>query len=482
MSEKDRGRRPAAGVMTATAMRDRDLDATIGSMSAPPPTSSAPAVAPHPVGWAAMVARAPFTSRSWRELLYAVAAFPVGLIGFLYVVTTMFVGVSLSVAVVGLALLALSTLGARGLGAFNRALARALLDEDIAPPPDFRADRGVVGWVRSGLVDRSGWRARAYLLLKLPVALASFVAVVIFRLGSLWWVLAPAQWAANLGTETVQDHGVARHYVFNFGSFYFDTWPRTLLLTALGVVGWWLAPWVLRGLLYLDRRLIADLLGPTSLPSRVRQLEQARAHVVEDEAARLHRLERDLHDGAQAQLVGLAMKLGLAQEKLAQAEQHSPPEVASARGLVEAAQAGAKAALRELRTLARGLHPPELADGLEAALGALAARSPLPAHATATLTSRPSPAIEAIVYFCASELLANAAKHSGGTAASLQLAQEGHVLHLTVRDDGAGGARTAGGGGLNGLAERLAAVDGRLEISSPPGGPTVVRVELPAWP
>ena len=247
-----------------------------------------------------VVASAPFARRSWRELLYALVAFPLGLAGFVFVVASLFIGIYLSIALVGVALLALSSLGARQLGALNRALARRFLDEEVAPPPPFRPRPGVVGWVRSGLADRPGWRARAYLVLKLPVALASFVAVMALRLGSLWLVLAPAQWAANVGADTVQDHGIARHYVINFGSFYFDTWPRTLLLTAIGLAGWWLAPWVLRALLYLDRRLLADLLGPSSLPSRVRQLERARAGAVDDAAARLRRLERDLHDGAQA--------------------------------------------------------------------------------------------------------------------------------------------------------------------------------------
>ena len=262
----------------------RDVDARLGSVFASPTStsSSAAGTPPGPMTWA-VFASAPFARRSWRELLYALAAFPLGLVGFVFVVASLFFGIYLSIALVGVALLALSSLGARQLGALNRALARRFLDEEVAPPPPFRPRPGVVGWVRSGLSDRPGWRARAYLVLKFPVALASFVAVMALRLGSLWLVLAPAQWAANVGAETVQDHGVARHYVINFGSFYFDTWPRTLLLTAIGLAGWWLAPWALRALLYLDRRLLADLLGPSSLPSRVRQLERARAGAGDDD-------------------------------------------------------------------------------------------------------------------------------------------------------------------------------------------------------
>jgi signal transduction histidine kinase len=429
----------------------------------------------------AVVAGAPFTRRSWRELLYALVAFPLGVFGFGFVVASLFFGVLLSVVLVGLVLLALSTMGVRQLGALNRDLVERFLDEYVPPPASFQPRPGLVGWVRSGVVDRPGWRARAYLVLKFPLALASLISVIALRIGSLWFILAPAQWAANVGTESVEGEGVAHHYVINFGSFYFDTWQRTLLLTAIGAAGWWLAPWVLRAILYLDRQLLADLLGPTSLPSRVRQLERARAAAVDDASARLRRLERDLHDGAQAELVGLAMKLGLAEEKLAQSEGHSPPEVAHARRLVEEAHDRANAALRQLRDLARGIHPPELAEGLEPALGTLAARSPLPARATVTLTERPPPAIEEIVYFCAAELLANAAKHSGGSAVSLQLDQDGEQLRLMIADDGVGGAQITGSG-LSGLAQRLSNVDGQLKVASPLGGPTVLTVELPARP
>ena len=464
------------------ATTPRSASARLGSVrgSSPPRASSSAGASLGPTPWA-LVTRAPFTHRSWRELLYALVAFPFGVFGFGFVVASLFFGLYLAVIVIGFVLIALSTLGVRQLGALNRDLVRRFLDEDVPPPPPFQPRPGLVGWVRSGVVDRPGWRARAYLVLKFPLALASFIAVISLRLGSLWLVLGPVQWAANVGTESLQDDGVAHHYVINFGSFYFDTWQRTLLLTALGVAGWWLAPWVLRAILYLDRHLLVDLLGPTSLPSRVRQLERARAGAVDDASARLRRLERDLHDGAQAELVGLAMKLGLAQEKLVQSERHSPPEVAHARRLVEDAHDRANAALRQLRDLARGIHPPELEGGLQAALGTLAARSPLPARANVTLTERPSPAIEEIVYFCAAELLANAAKHSDGSAVSLRLAQEGDLLRLTVADDGVGGA-LIDGSGLRGLAERLSTVDGQLKVASPIGGPTVLTVELPARP
>lgn len=475
-----RGGLTAQGViLTRTLTVPRRLSATLDAM---PGSSKSTYVGapPHRSCWA-LVAGAPFSRRSWREFGYALVAFPLGIFGFAFVVAVSLVGAALSVIVVGLVLLALSSPVALHLGALNRGLARRFLDEDVAPPPPFQPMPGVVGWVRSGVVDRSAWRARAYLLLKGPFALASFVAVMVLRVGSLWWMLAPAQLAANVGTETVRSNGVTRHYVISFGSFYFDTWQRSMVLTAIGVVGWWLAPWVLRAIFYLDRHLLADLLGPTSLSSRVHHLERARAGAIDEASARLHRLERNLHDGAQAELVGLVMKLGLAQEKLAQADHWSPSEAGQARRLVSDAHERANTALRQLRDLARGIRPPELVDGLQRALLTLAARSPLPTQAIVSLTERPPPAIEEIVYFCAAEFLTNAAKHSEGTTVTLRLAQDGDRLRMTVADDGSGGVEVTGGG-FSGLRERLSTVDGRLTVTSPIGGPTVVTVELPVKP
>jgi signal transduction histidine kinase len=219
---------------------------------------------------------------------------------------------------------------------------------------------------------------------------------------------------------------------------------------------------------------------------RVRELEQSRAHVVDDSAARLRRIERDLHDGAQAQMVAVAMKLGLAKEKLggtiagttvagtAQADLERVLE------LVDAAHRGAKEAITELRDLAHGIHPPVLDRGLGAALATLAARSDPPVELVVDLPERPSAAIETIAYFCAAELLANVAKHSGARHATMEAVHMPGLLRVRVSDDGTGGARLEARGGLAGLADRVRTVDGRLQISSPPGGPTVIAVELPS--
>ena len=189
---------------------------------------------------------------------------------------------------------------------------------------------------------------------------------------------------------------------------------------------------------------------------RVRELEQSRSHVVDDSAARLRRIERDLHDGAQAQMVAVAMKLGLAREKLGgtiagttvagtvQADLERVLE------LVDAAHRGAKEAITELRDLARGIHPPVLDRGLGAALATLATRSDPPVELVVDLPERPSAAIETIAYFCAAELLANVAKHSGARHATMEAVHVAGLLRVRVSDDGTGGARLETRGGLAG--------------------------------
>ena len=219
---------------------------------------------------------------------------------------------------------------------------------------------------------------------------------------------------------------------------------------------------------------------------RVRELEQSRANLVEDSATRLRRLERDLHDGAQAQMVAVAMKLGLAREKLGgtiagiTAGGTAQADLERVLELVDAAHRGAKEAITELRDLARGIHPPVLDHGLGTALTTLAAGSDPPVELVVDLSERPSAAIETIAYFCAAELLTNVAKHAGARHATLEAAHKGGLLRIRVSDDGCGGARLEQRGGLAGLAERVRTVDGRLQVSSPPRGPTVVTVELPS--
>jgi signal transduction histidine kinase len=207
---------------------------------------------------------------------------------------------------------------------------------------------------------------------------------------------------------------------------------------------------------------------------RERELMQRRARVVEGAEARLRGIERDLHDGAQVRLAALAMALGEIKENL---EHAADPERTIS--LAAAAHRNAKETLAELRDLARGIHPAVLDRGLATALAVLAETSAVPVGLATDLGSQPSPAIETIAYFCAAELLANVAKHSGAGRADISVSDKSGRLVMSVTDDGAGQARLKPGGGLAGLVERVQTVDGQLSVDSPAGGPTTITVELP---
>jgi signal transduction histidine kinase len=235
------------------------------------------------------------------------------------------------------------------------------------------------------------------------------------------------------------------------------------------------APWIARGVNAAERAFLRAMLGPGRLAQRVRDLEETRAAAVDDTAALLRRLERDLHDGAQVRLAALALNLGRAKEKL----DGDAADLVRARELVDAAHTSAKDALVELRDLARGIHPPALDAGLADALATLASTSAVPVRLEVDVAVRPSAAIETIAYFCAAELIANAAKHSHASSMTVHIGQSRGVLTMTVTDDGIGGADPARGTGLAGLAQRVRTVDGRLDVVSPPGGPTRIAVVLP---
>ena len=205
---------------------------------------------------------------------------------------------------------------------------------------------------------------------------------------------------------------------------------------------------------------------------RIEELEESRAGAVDLQETELRRIERDLHDGAQARLVALGMSLGMAEEKL-----QDDPE--GARLLLAEARSDAREALEELRDLARGIRPPILTDrGLEAAISALAVRSPLPVSLSVEVPERPPGAVETAAYFVVAEALANAIKYAEATAVDINVRRADGLLVAEVVDDGRGGADPAGGG-LTGLRQRVGALDGTLGVTSPAGGPTTVRAELP---
>jgi signal transduction histidine kinase len=436
----------------------------------------------------ARLLREPFSRRARMERWYAGLGLLLAIPAFVLVVVAVTVGLGLSLSfagmLVGLPLLAATVLGARRLAAVCRGLAGRMLDLRVPPPPQPpRRPPGLVGWVRAGVTDPVGWRALGYLVLKLPVAVISAVVASWFLVYGLsyltfplWWevlhqlgvVVTVPQWMAWWKQDPVTVAMSVR------------TLPGAFALVPVGAAVLLVVPWLTRAVLAMDRAMVAGLLGPP-LPQRVRDLEQTRARAVDDSAARLRRIERDLHDGAQAQMVAVAMKLGLAREKLGGAAGGTAQaDLERALELVDAAHASAKRAITELRDLARGIHPPVLDHGLGTALTTLAASSGVPVELVVDLPERPSAAIETIAYFCAAELLANVAKHSGARRATLEAVHVPGLLRLRVSDDGAGGARIVASGGLAGLAERLRTVDGRMEISSPRGGPTVITVELPS--
>jgi signal transduction histidine kinase len=243
-------------------------------------------------------------------------------------------------------------------------------------------------------------------------------------------------------------------------------------LAGLALLG--AAPWLARGVAAVQLAMARMLLEPADrerLTARVDTLEETRAGMVAAADAERRRIERDLHDGAQQRLVALAMTLG-------RAKASEDPE--AARELLDEAHRESKEALVELRNLARGIHPAVLTDrGLDAAVSALAARSPIPVAVDVDLPQRAGPAIEAIAYFVVAEALTNVAKHSGASRARLELKIEAEELAIEISDNGRGGADAAHGTGLTGLRDRVRAVDGLLMVVSPPGEGTTLRVELP---
>jgi signal transduction histidine kinase len=423
----------------------------------------------------------PSQRRAWAELAWLAATVPVTAAGFAVLVPLLLAGASLAVIAIGVPLAAAALLAARWLARLHLRLASALLGENLPSLRPARPAGGLLGWVRSALGDPAGWRAVAYLVLRAPLAVAgAYVVVALWVYYGLLDLLAPLQ--------VLYQHGQSgfRPFVLrapdNAALLTVRTAPGTLALLAIGMISLLAAPWAVRAVAHADRLLARAVFGAGRLSERVRELEQARARAVDGSAATLRRIERDLHDGPQIRLAALAMILGEVRESLHGVRLGDDGEDARIRGLIDSAHRNAAETLTELRDLARGIHPPALERGLDAALASLAAASPVPATLTVTLPGRPSPAIESIAYFCAAELLANVAKHSRASRAAITVTgRQGRVM-LTVTDDGRGTARLAPGGGLAGLAERISTVDGRLTLASPEGGPTAVTIDLPEQP
>lgn len=328
----------------------------------------------------------------------------------------------------------------RGFGRVERARVRGMLRHDIAEPEPIRAKKaGPIAGMGALLKSGSAWRHVLYSVIHFPWAVFGFTVALVFwaygwamLLYPLWFWVFPA-YTNQPGLQLFQNDDY---------TFYLDS-PLAIALTCATGLAFTLAtPWVIRALTTVDRVLVAGLLGPSRLAHRVSELESDRGVMVDTAAADLRRIERDLHDGAQARLVALAMDLGLAKEKLAE-------DPRAAARMVDEAHGEVKIALQELRDLARGIHPAVLTDrGLDAALSSVASRCAVPVRVAVELPARPAAAIEGIAYFTVSELLQNISKHARARTAGVDVWKSGDRLLIQVADDGLGGAAAVPGSGL----------------------------------
>jgi signal transduction histidine kinase len=409
-----------------------------------------------------------FWLRSARETVYALAALPLGVLWFSVVVTMLALSAGLAITIVGLPLLLLTLGIVRFAAGLERRWAELALGEQLPAAAARPGLHGPEPWWRRlwALVSEVAvWREVLYLLLLLPAGIVLFVAAVTIWSVALFGVTAPFwYWAVPDGD-----------FLWNGNSF--DHPAEFAGTFVVGVLALLASPWVVHGLVRVQVVVLRALLGPTrgELERSAARSEAGRTSAVAAEATHRRRIERDLHDGAQARLVGLAVDLGRARERL-----EAGADTAEATELVRAAHEEAKIALSEVRDLARGIHPAILADrGLDPALSSLAARVPVPVDLSVQLREPVPVEVEAAAYFVVSEALANAARYAGATRIAVDVGREGDAVVIEVRDDGRGGAIATSGSGLAGLRERVAALGGVLVVDSPPGGPTVVKAVVP---
>ncbi|MEU4425394.1 sensor domain-containing protein [Actinoplanes sp. NPDC024001] len=367
----------------------------------------------------------------------------------------------------GLVLLPLVTMLIRARADLARRLG-AGFGVPAARPYRPRPERSPVGSLRRYrwlMTDPATWRDLAWLLPGTVTGLVLGVLSLAVPLYGIQGILLLPLWIW-LGTG---NYGYGMIWPIDTLGEGFLSLPQGALILAIGIAA---APY----LRWVDAHVNRFFLGPTrnaELRLRVSELTVTRADTVDAQAAELRRIERDLHDGAQARLVALGMTIGLAEEMVG-----SDPE--TARKLLAEARETSSTALVELRHLVRGIHPPVLAErGLEGAVRALAMALPIPTSVGAAVPGRFDTPVESAAYFAVAEVLANITRHSFARNAEVQLWHSDDVLHMRVCDDGLGGADPAGGTGLRGIERRLAAFDGTMILSSPPGGPTVVTMELP---
>ncbi|GAA2006372.1 hypothetical protein GCM10009838_85790 [Catenulispora subtropica] len=362
---------------------------------------------------------------------------------------------ALSVVVVVLTALALAPF----LTSWQRRRFRALRATEIHAIETPRVHRGQI---RQALRSEALWRQALYHLIAGPVIGLGLVLLAVLGALAVFVAIALPQHALRM----------SGHYQHPYGEKF---WGQVSYLLVAGTVAVF-APRLIRYLVRADEFAARRLLGPSEtivLARRVQSLSDSRAAAVEAADTERRRIERDLHDGAQQRLMSLAVHLGIARKTL----RDVPPD---AMAVIVDAHEQVKQAMAEIRNLVRGLHPAVLDDrGLDAALSGVAARSAVPVRLAVGATGPLSASVETVAYFVVSEALANVVKHSRASQASVEVAREADVLLVRVTDDGVGGADAHGGTGLTGLAHRVASVDGRLRLTSPTGGPTVLTAELP---
>lgn len=404
----------------------------------------------------------------WKETSYLLLDIFVGAAYFSVIVTMLSLSLGLLVVVVGVALFAGTVAFGRVVISAEAARAKALLDYDLPRFPTAHDGSGAWAKLKAAMADEAGWRGLIYgcgLLFWGCVSSVAALTLWAVALGGtsfpLWaWSVSDGPFSGGYRLTGV---GLATYNAATFG---------------VGLVTLYFTPSLIGLLATVDKAVLRMLLAPDQqavLARRVEQLTESRDASVESSASELRRIERDLHDGAQQRLVGLAMDLGLAKERLARGE--DPVRAAE---LVARAHEEAKLAISELRDLVRGIQPSILSEqGLDPALSALAARCPVPVEVDVQLASRPVASVESAAYFVVAEALANIAKHAEATRAWVRVLGTAQLLSVEVGDDGRGGAVSHAGGGLAGLDDRVRAVEGCLRVSSPPGGPTVLLAELP---
>jgi signal transduction histidine kinase len=394
------------------------------------------------------------------SLVYVLLA-PLALV-VLVVLTT-----ALGVVVVGLgmAVLLLFVPLNRQLANLHRSLSGRMLGVTVDEPYLPHTVGSPWALLKAWMSDPARWRDFAWTFMSVTVGWTLAWIGLGLGLAVIWYAIFPFLFWVTPAGVLENDYGVL---TIDTQAESFLQW--IVLLLAFGL-WWWLEPLVVRGRAWLDVSLLAP--SRAVLERRVAEVSASRAESIDHSASELRRIERDLHDGAQARLVSLGMSLGLAQELMTR-----DPEAAAE--LLSEARTVTTSALGDLRSVVRGIHPPVLADrGLAGAVHALALDMSLPIAVTIVLPGRPPAPIESAVYFATSELLANIGKHAGATRATIDVDHDGRVLRVVVADDGRGGASLDRGSGLAGVARRLGVFDGTMDVISPVGGPTVVTLEVP---